>query len=527
MTSAVPASPAPPAPGDCAICKKPRTGSRCDQCGAAAAPGGLKVVRLISQSPRGRLYLAEDETGQQIALKELVFASVPSIAHIEGFEREASMLEQLKHPQIPRFVRHFREGEGIHLRLYLAQEFVPGQSLLERVGSHRFNEKEVKEIARQILGVLEYLQSLSPRVLHRDIKPANIMRRPKGQLVLVDFDCARDVPRGLTYGSTLVGTFGYMPPEQLGGTVDVTSDLYALGASLIHLLSRKPPSELMAPGMRLAFEDKVSVNHHFKKWLAKMVEVDPKARFPNATEALAALDEPQKLAPPPVPVKKLPPKPAPVKPRPSTGVHQPVGVGTTLVIAIPFILIAVGVGYAMASVEKKPTPVRPAPVAPPAPAQRTGTSLPEGQFQRLAHRLTDHNLEVRVFGAMVSPNENSPQIPNMNSSQRWILVDLEVKSSESMPVPARWWDWVSLQSGVNCRENCVVVQPHSVRYGRTEGNVSRQGAVVKGVTFPPDTVLPHETRQLDVFFLVSEKAFPLTLELLDGTKLPLKLKADP
>jgi serine/threonine protein kinase len=82
----------------------------------------------------------------------------------------------------------------------------------------------------------------TPPVLHRDLKPANVVLRPDGTLALVDFGSVRTLSTDRTHGSTLVGTFGYMPPEQLGGTVDRTSDLYALGATLLHDLTGRDPA---------------------------------------------------------------------------------------------------------------------------------------------------------------------------------------------------------------------------------------------------------------------------------------------
>jgi serine/threonine protein kinase len=273
----------------CVVCGAGVESSRCEQCGVAVAPGGWRIVRQLAKGPHSRVFLAEKD-GQQVALKELLFALVPEAAQLEGFEREAKLLAQLSHPAIPRLVEFFREGEGINTRLYLAQQFVRGSSLLDQLERHRFDEREGRALARELLGVIGYLQGLSPRVIHRDLKPANVMRREDGSLAVVDFGSARDLVRGVTHGSTLVGTFGYMPPEQLGGTVDLTSDLYALGATLLHLLSRKPPDELLKPGMELAFEGEVNVSDGFRAWLRKSVDRDRTARFQSAKAALEALD---------------------------------------------------------------------------------------------------------------------------------------------------------------------------------------------------------------------------------------------
>ena len=123
------------------------------------------------------------------------------------------------------------------LRLYLATEFVRGESLADRLARGPLPEAEVLAIARALLGVLVTLQQRSPAIFHRDLKPANVMFREDGAVVLVDFGSARTVEGSRTHRSTLVGTFGYMPPEQLGGTVDRTSDVFALGATVLHAVT--------------------------------------------------------------------------------------------------------------------------------------------------------------------------------------------------------------------------------------------------------------------------------------------------
>jgi serine/threonine-protein kinase len=238
------------------------------------------------------MYVAVGPEGRKVALKELVFATVPSVQQIDAFEREAAVLRQLDHADIPRFVASFQVGQGVHARLYLAQEYVEGRTLADALGEHRFSEYEADSLARRVLAILRYLHGLSPRLLHRDIKPSNIIARPDGSIALVDFGAARDLAADQTHRATLVGTFGYMPPEQLGGTVSPSSDLYALGATLVHLLSRKPPSELLNAQMELEFSRAVRVSPRFREFLRRLVARDPAERFRSAQDALDALDRP-------------------------------------------------------------------------------------------------------------------------------------------------------------------------------------------------------------------------------------------
>ncbi|HXU83439.1 MAG TPA: protein kinase [Polyangia bacterium] len=271
----------------CPGCGAVMTAASCSHCGAVAEAGGFRVERVLVQNAHGRMYLARDGEGNQVALKELAFVQAPHPDAIDAFEREARLLRQLSHPQIPRFLGAFREGEGVHTRLYLAQEYVDGQSLHERLQSHQFSEQEARDVAEQVLSILEYLQGLAPMVFHRDIKPANLIRRADGRIALVDFGAARDL--GATVGATLVGTFGYMPVEQMGGIVDASTDLYALGATLCHLLSRRPPWKFIEDPRAL---ERLDVSRGLRDWLAKLTARQPEDRYRSAAAAARGLASP-------------------------------------------------------------------------------------------------------------------------------------------------------------------------------------------------------------------------------------------
>ena len=245
------------------------------------------MLSVLAESPHGRTYRAQGPAGV-VALKELVFALVPTAEQLDAFEREAKVLESISHPQVPRFVESFREGEGPALRLYLAQELVEGEPLSDRLRAGAIDEAEARAIARQLLQILRYLHEHG--IVHRDVKPANVLRRPDGTLVLVDFGAARAL-EGVTHRATLVGTFGYMPPEQLGGTVDATSDLYALGATLVHLLGRKAPADTLGPDLELRLGH-LQISPRFRAFLGRLTARRRGSRPASAAEALRILDSP-------------------------------------------------------------------------------------------------------------------------------------------------------------------------------------------------------------------------------------------
>lgn len=273
----------------CVVCSSPVTAKRCEECGSPVKAGDFEIMGRIAAGPHSRMYLAKDAVGRRVALKELLFRAVPSTEQIDAFQREGELLRQLDHPCIPRFRAAFSEGDGPHLRLYLAQDFVEGSSLLYKLRSKRFTEPELIDIAMQVLETLVYLHDLSPKVLHRDIKPANLLVSKDEKVWLVDFGTAREVAKGGTFSSTLVGTFGYMPPEQLGGTVSERSDLYAVGATLVHLLTRVPPDEAQQrKGWGL--HDRKDISCGFRSFLLRLLAQRPEERTPTAVDAVLELE---------------------------------------------------------------------------------------------------------------------------------------------------------------------------------------------------------------------------------------------
>ena len=189
------------------------------------------------------VYLAEDLrlASRRCALAEMVDGFTDPQAQqaaLISFQREADMLAQLNHDHIPRIYDRFSE-QNHH---YLVMEYIEGntvEQILQASGG-RMGEDQVIDLALQILDTLEYLHNLEPPVIYRDLKPSNVMLTTAGKVKLIDFGIARFFqPQG---NATLIGTQGYSPPEQYRGKVERCSDLYALGATMHHLLSGRDPS---------------------------------------------------------------------------------------------------------------------------------------------------------------------------------------------------------------------------------------------------------------------------------------------
>ncbi|MDQ3804669.1 MAG: serine/threonine protein kinase, partial [Acidobacteriota bacterium] len=204
------------------------------------------VERQIGQGGMGAVYVATDQRfGSTVALKETFFDD-PTLRR--AFEREARLLNRLRHAALPRVSDHFDEGEG----QFLVMEYIPGEDLsdlLKRRGAP-FPARDVLAWADQLLDALDYLHTQEPPVVHRDIKPQNLKLLPRNQIVLLDFGLAKGTPlqtRVTATGSVFGYSFNYAPIEQMQGAgTDPRSDLYSLGATLYHLLTGTTPPDALA-----------------------------------------------------------------------------------------------------------------------------------------------------------------------------------------------------------------------------------------------------------------------------------------
>lgn len=232
--------------------------------------------------------------GRRVAIKEIALPDVRAWKALDLFEREARVLAQLRHPRIPRWLATERTDTA----LYLVQELAPGRSLAARLSAgERFDEAAARRVAEQVLDALGHLQATSPPIVHRDVKPANLVQDDDGVLRLVDFGAVRDVQGG-SVGSTVAGTYGYMAPEQLHGQSSPATDLYGLGATLVHLLTRTPPHELPQQRLRIDWRGRAQVGRPFADFVDRLLAPVPEDRFASAREALDALRGRRVPAPP-------------------------------------------------------------------------------------------------------------------------------------------------------------------------------------------------------------------------------------
>ncbi|NEQ71677.1 MAG: serine/threonine protein kinase [Okeania sp. SIO2C9] len=251
-----------------------------------------RIVTTLGQGGMGITYEAEDLINyQRVALKTVSFQQAKDWKILELFEREAKVIANLHHPQIPKYLNYFYIDTEQDRCFYLIRELVRGNSLANGVkkGWHP-TEIQVKNIAIQILNILSYLHQLNPPIIHRDIKPENIILQPDCQVFLVDFGAVKDIYRQtMSLSGTFVGTIGYMPPEQLRGQAYYASDLYSLGATLLYLLTHRSPDELPQKRMKIDFRSCVKISPEFMNWLDVILEPIWEDRFQSATAALNVL----------------------------------------------------------------------------------------------------------------------------------------------------------------------------------------------------------------------------------------------
>ncbi|MBD1893399.1 serine/threonine-protein kinase [Coleofasciculus sp. FACHB-129] len=249
-----------------------------------------------------RTLLAQDlQTQELVVLKILTFNSDFRWEDLKLFEREAETLKSLSHPAIPRYLDSFELHLPDRQGFVLVQTYIPATSLQEWIKRGRtFSEEEVKQIAKALLNVLSYLHSGNPPVIHRDIKPSNILltsdrsAHQVGDIYLVDFGSVQTAVREIGT-MTIVGTYGYMPPEQFSGRAFPASDLYSLGATLIYLVTGRHPADLLQEDLLLQFEPVPHLVPSFVQWLKQMTHPNRKQRFSSAQAALATLEQPSLL----------------------------------------------------------------------------------------------------------------------------------------------------------------------------------------------------------------------------------------
>lgn len=273
----------------CVECHQETETDPCSGCaGAPLLDGRWRLDAIVGNGATGTVFRASATTGDvgPVAIKELPLRSDPKQQELAL--REARVLRQLQHPSIPQYLEEIVAGHGRARCLYLVEEFVEGVSLGTLLDEHRFDEREVLGVVAETCDILTWLHDRAPPVIHRDVKPGNLIRRARDQRwMLVDFGAVRDVLRAEAAGSTVAGTFGYMAPEQFRGEAVPATDLYAVGATAVALLSRQDPAALHDRDGRFGWQGAVKVSQGTTGLLTDLLHADPEKRLGDARVAAA------------------------------------------------------------------------------------------------------------------------------------------------------------------------------------------------------------------------------------------------
>jgi serine/threonine protein kinase len=282
----------------------------CATCGMPLILNGRYVpIKKLGQGGFGYTFLALDlkfgldskRVIKQFRSDLLLSAGQMALAK-RAFEREYKIQDQLKHQQIPRVYEPFdveaptQGSTNRTVYYYFVQEYIEGEDLQKKLKNRQqsnstFSEVEVQDILKQVLEILHCIHSSSPPIIHLDIKPSNIIQTVDGSCYLVDFGAVKQVlpVSDPSRQTTILGTPGYAPPEQFDGTVDFSSDLYALARTCICLLTGSPSSP-----------PPWGMSDLLTKVLKKMISPDPQMRYRSVTEIKKELNN---VTPDPIPSK--------------------------------------------------------------------------------------------------------------------------------------------------------------------------------------------------------------------------------
>ncbi len=285
-----------PAPGDEAT--SPFQGSTHYQLapGTTLQNGRYVIEEVIGQGGMGHVYRVMDtHLHKQRALKEMIPQMGDPQAELINYRREAQMLLNQEHSGIPQIYDSFTE----YRRAYIVLQYIPGENLERRLmtASGFLPQETVGEWMLQLCHIVAHLHSQRPPIIFRDIKPNNIILTPNGRIVLVDFGIAKMFVPDEEH--TSVGTNGYAPPEQYKRQAEPRSDIYAMGATMHHLLTRSDPRKEPP----FTFADRMprslnpSISAEMEAVIMKCVQMKLEDRYQTAEELAMAIESALGLAP--------------------------------------------------------------------------------------------------------------------------------------------------------------------------------------------------------------------------------------
>ncbi len=248
-----------------------------------------RVLGVVGRGGMSVVYVAINEKANKTwAIKEVLRDGVADYETVrQGLIAETNLLKQLHHKYLPSIVDVIEDADTF----LIVMDYIEGIPLSRVVREQGPQPQEVVVgWALQLCEVLDYLHTCEPAVIYRDMKPDNIMLRPDGTVCLIDFGIARQYKDGQETDTTCLGTVGYAAPEQFGGMgqTDARTDLYALGATMYHLLTGRNPAQ-DREGMTSLWEVAPSVSQGVARIIATCTQADPEQRYQSASELAYAL----------------------------------------------------------------------------------------------------------------------------------------------------------------------------------------------------------------------------------------------
>ena len=251
-----------------------------------------RVLAMVGKGGFGAVYKAADmQFGNRLlAIKEMSQSNLSPQELVEAtdaFKREALLLANLTHPNLPRIYEQFRDID----RWYLVMDFIEGETLedtLDKAGG-KLPVERVLHIGIQLCSVLDYLHNRRPPIIFRDLKPANVMLAHGGHVYLIDFGIARHFKQGQSKDTTALGSTGYAAPEQYGrAQTTPRADIYSLGATLHEMLSGNDPSDSPFHFAPLQLHN-TPVLASLETLIMQMLDIDVSKRPASAAMVMQAL----------------------------------------------------------------------------------------------------------------------------------------------------------------------------------------------------------------------------------------------